>query len=208
MINGTEKYIGTVNYLSRLYDYCNAKLFDGELTKPVITVQRDERNKAFGWWSKKKVWHESDENEGDGSHELNIVAQELNRPIKEIAATMIHEMCHQYASVHNLQDTSRSGNYHNKVFKRIAEAHGLAVECVRLMGWSVTSLTLETSALITDFEQLNPPDIIYRLPVFKGESVKSSSTRKYVCPVCGTSVRATKEVHIQCVDCNQLMQEE
>lgn len=48
MTNGTEKYIGTVNYLSRLYDYCNAKLFDGELIKPVITVQRDERNKAFG----------------------------------------------------------------------------------------------------------------------------------------------------------------
>ena len=76
MINGTEKYIGTVNYLSRLYDFCNEKLFGGELIKPVITVQRDERNKVFGWWSKKKVWHESGENEGDGSHELNIVAQE------------------------------------------------------------------------------------------------------------------------------------
>ena len=27
-------------------------------------------------------------------------------------------------------------------------------------------------------------------------------TRKYVCPVCGMIVRATKEVHIKCGDCD------
>lgn len=59
MINGTEKYIETVNYLVKLYDYCNAKLFGGELTRPVITVQCDERNKTNGWWSVKKVWREN-----------------------------------------------------------------------------------------------------------------------------------------------------
>lgn len=51
MINGTEKYIETVKYLVKLYDYCNEKLFGGELSRPVITVQRDERNKTNGWWS-------------------------------------------------------------------------------------------------------------------------------------------------------------
>ena len=29
MKNGTEKYIETVNYLAKLYDYCNTKLFGG-----------------------------------------------------------------------------------------------------------------------------------------------------------------------------------
>lgn len=206
MTNGTEKYLGTVNYLSRLYDFCNDKLFGGELTKPVITVQRDERNKTNGWWSVKKVWKENADDEGE--HELNMTAQQLNRPINEIAATMIHEMCHQYASVHNMQDTSRSGNYHNKLFKKIAESHGLTVECEKTIGWSATSLTAETAAIIDEFVKDKPADIIYRLPVFKGESVKTSSARKYVCSVCGMSVRATKEVHILCVDCNQLLQEE
>lgn len=117
MKNGTEKYIETVNYLAKLYDYCNTKLFGGELVRPVITVQRDERNKTNGWWSVKKVWKENDKDEGE--HELNMTAQQLNRPINQIAATMIHEMCHQYASVHNMQDTSRAGNYHNKLFKKI-----------------------------------------------------------------------------------------
>lgn len=38
---------------------------------------------------------------------------------------------------------------------------------------------------------------------FTGTSVrKPSSTRKYICPCCGMSVRATKSVNIACMDCN------
>lgn len=180
MKNGTEKYIETVNYLAKLYDYCNTKLFGGELVRPVITVQRDERNKTNGWWSVKKVWKENDKDEGE--HELNMTAQQLNRPINQIAATMIHEMCHQYASVHNMQDTSRAGKYHNKLFKKIAETHGLTVERVQTIGWSHTELTDETAALIDEFVKDNSDSVIYRLPVMKGQCVKTSSTRKYVCP--------------------------
>ena len=51
MKNGTDKYIETVAYLGKLYDHINAELFGGELMKPVITVQTDERNKTNGWWS-------------------------------------------------------------------------------------------------------------------------------------------------------------
>lgn len=206
MKNGTEKYIGTVGYLSKLYDYCNAKLFDGELVKPVITVQQDAKNKTNGWWSVGKVWKENAEDEGE--HELNMTAQQLNRPINEIAATLIHEMCHQYAQTNNMQDTSRAGNYHNKLFKQIAEKHGLHVECVATIGWSHTTLTDDTAAIIAEFVKDNPDSVIYRMPVFKGQSVKTSSTRKYICPVCGQSVRATKAVNIMCADCNELMHEE
>ena len=92
MKNGTEKYIKTAEYLSRLYDYVNDKLFDNELEKPVITIQTDEKNKAYGWFTLKKVWKESEEDEG--SYEINISAQYLNRPISAITATLIHEMCH------------------------------------------------------------------------------------------------------------------
>ena len=204
MMSGTDKYIATVAYLGKLYDCLNAELFGGELTKPVITIQRDERNKTNGWWSVAKVWRENADD--DGEHELNMTAQQLHRPIGEIAATMIHEMCHQYASVHEMQDTSRGGNYHNKLFKKIAETHGLTVACAPQIGWSVTALTDDTAAKIAEFTAVNPCDIIYRLPVMKGQTVKTSSTRKYICPVCGMSVRATKQVNIKCVDCDELMQ--
>jgi hypothetical protein len=206
MKNGTEKYIETVAYLGKLYDFVNEKLFGGELTRPVITIQRDERNKTYGWWSVKKVWKENGEDEGE--HELNITAQHLNRPINAIAETLIHEMCHQFASVNNMQDCSRSGTYHNKLFKKIAETHGLKVECVPQIGWSHTELTDETAATIADYVKDNPATVIYRLPVMKGQTVKTSSTRKYKCPICGQSVRATKQVNIICADCNVPMVEE
>ncbi|MDE6597288.1 MAG: SprT-like domain-containing protein [Clostridia bacterium] len=203
MINGTEKYIETVKYLERLFDYCNEKLFESELEKPVITVQLDSKNKTNGWFTAAKVWKENDTD--DGAHEINITAQQLNRPIRQIAETMIHEMCHYYAEVHNMQDTSRSGTYHNKLFKQIAEKHGLKVECVKTIGWSHTELTSATDVLITSFVEHNPETIIYRTPVFTGQIVKTSSTRKYVCPCCGSSVRATKQVNIMCLDCKKAM---
>ena len=206
MKNGTEKYIDTVNYLAKLYDYCNTKLFGGELVRPVITVQCDERNKTNGWWSVKKVWKENDKDEGE--HELNMTAQQLNRPINQIAAKMIHEMCHQYAAENDLQDCSRGGTYHNKLFRKIAETHGLSVKQLPQIGWSHTELTKESERLINNFVAENPPTIIYRLQVFKGQTVKSTSTRKYICPVCGNSVRATKAVNIMCLDCNEPMTEE
>lgn len=34
---------------------------------------------------------------------------------------------------------------------------------------------------------------------------KPSSTRKYQCPKCGNSIRATKDVNILCMDCNEQM---
>ncbi|MDE7464007.1 MAG: SprT-like domain-containing protein [Clostridiales bacterium] len=190
--------------MSTLFDYCNTNLFHGELNKPVITVQQDPRNKACGWFTVNKVWHERGEN-GGHAYELNMPAQELNRPITEIASTLIHEMCHLYAAQNNIQDTSRSCTYHNKMFKKIAEKHGLNVECVKTIGWSRTSLTADTKAMIDGFVKEFPDELIYRSPVEKGQAVKTSSTRKYECPCCGMSVRATKEVNIKCADCDVLM---
>ena len=34
---------------------------------------------------------------------------------------------------------------------------------------------------------------------------RTSSTRKYICPCCGNSVRATKTVNIACLDCAEQM---
>lgn len=206
MEHGTEKYIESVKYLSSLYDFLNGQFFNGALDKPVITIQQDSNNKAFGWFSVKKVWKETDND--DGQNEINISAQFLNRPIKQVAATLLHEMCHQWAQVNNLQDCSRSGNYHNKIFKRIAEAHGLNVECVKTLGYSHTELNATSETFIDKFVSDNSPTIIYRLPIFKGQNVKSTSTRKYVCTCCGNSVRATKRVNLICADCNCYMVEE
>lgn len=118
---------------------------------------------------------------------------------------MIHEMCHQFAEVNNIQDTSRSHLYHNKLFKQIAENHGLSVECVKTYGWTATKLTESTKLLVDKFTSKNPTSIIYREANVQSQRIKSSSTRKYVCHSCGCSVRATKKVCIKCADCDKLM---
>ena len=206
MEDGTGKYINAIKYLSSLYDYLNQQFFSGVLDKPVLTIQQDAKNKAFGWFSVKKVWKETDNDEGQ--NEINVSAQFLNRPIEQIAGTLLHEMCHQWAYENNFQDCSRSGLYHNKIFKRIAESHGLSVECVKTFGYAHTELNAKGIAVVAKYVSENPFVMIYRLPVFKGQNVKSTSTRKYVCGCCGNSVRATKCVNIICGDCNCPMVEE
>ena len=203
MKDGTKQYLETISWLGKFYNYVNDNLFNGEMQRPVITVQTDESNKAYGWFTLKKVWKENAEDEG--AYEINLCAQFLNRPVNEIASTLIHEMCHQYAKDHNVQDCSRAGTYHNKLFKKNAEDHGLKVEKIQKYGWARTSLTDETAELIGFFLEKLPATLIYHDPVQKGMRLKSSSTRKYVCPCCGMSVRATRSVNIMCADCNEFM---
>ena len=206
MIDGTKRYLETIEWLGNLYDYVNEQFFKGELHRPVITVQLDEKNKAYGWFTCAKVWtlRESATN-WDIDYEINMSAQYLNRPVYDTVGTLIHEMCHQFAKVNNVQDCSRSGTYHNKLFKKIAEEHGLSVVNLERIGWARTSLTDDTKEIIDLFLKDHPYDVIYRYAPVKGTRVKSSSTRKYICPCCGMSVRATKSVNIMCADCNEFM---
>jgi hypothetical protein len=47
--------------------------------------------------------------------------------------------------------------------------------------------------------QLYTPDTKHTLK----NGIKKSSTRKYICPCCGNSFRATKNINVMCMDCNE-----
>lgn len=230
-MNGTERYIEAVAYLKKLYEHLNVKIFNNKLSMPVITIQRDERNKTYGWFSEERVWKWKDEVSancatcGDTDclrddsvyinckeiveredYELNITAQEMDRSIKAIAGTLLHELCHQYAKANAVKDCSRAGKYHNKMFRFIAESHGLICRYDSKTGFSETIITNETEKIIEDFIKENGENVMYRSPVMKGQVVKSSNVRKYVCPICGNSCRATKQINIMCLDCKSPMQ--
>ena len=206
MAIGVKEYIETVTYLSKMYDFFNEKLFCGELIKPVITINPDEKNKAYGWITRDKLWKENENDEG--MYEMNLSAQFLNRSVFEVAATLIHEMCHQFAKVNHFQDTTRSGSYHNKLFREIAENHGLIVEVNGGRGWSVTTLKKSTEQLLQSFIMDNPKIPVYRVMPIKPKRVRNVGLRKYVCPDCEVSVRATKAVNVVCGNCMKQMYEE
>lgn len=194
-----QSIIPTVKVLEDVFAKMNNRFFESTLSTPVITVTPDfHRKGALGWCTSERVWVDGNNN---SYFEINICADQLDRTAVEICETLLHEMCHLLNAMLGVQDTSRSGTYHNRKFKETAEAHGLEtyVTADTKYGYNKTKLKPETEAFI------NSLDIewgtLYREP----DAVKppaKSSTLKYQCPKCEDSFRATKELEVQCLKCN------
>ena len=117
-----------------------------EMFDLAITVSPDGGRGAYGWCSINEIWNAS----GEKYREINLCAEYLDRPIFELAATLLHEMAHLYNLVHGIQDVSNNGYYHNQKFKATAEAHGLHIEKHAKYGWTVTTLAPEVEAWIRE----------------------------------------------------------
>jgi hypothetical protein len=209
------KYNRVAGYLNKLYDMLNCDFFNNELERPVITIQSTP--KAYGHFSLYHAWSVK----GEGFPEINIGAGTLDRPIENISATLLHEMCHQYNAVNGIQDVSRGGTYHNRRFKELAESKGLSIEKSPQYGWTIT----EPAEELLDWVIINNlSDIKLNRNEFMQVSIggnrgrssggsvstppKKGSYRKYICPMCFTAVRATKEVNVKCGDCDLTMKKE
>ena len=207
-------YNRVAGYLNKIFDLLNERFFENALARPTITIQSTP--KAYGHFSlQADTWVSTI----GATHEINIGAGTLARPIEQVVATLLHEMVHYYNCVNGVQDCSRGNTYHNKAFKQEAEARGLIVERTDKYGWSKTSPsdTLLEFVLDNDLTDilLNRNEFTsFQMPgtgTHNGgldltiNTKKTSSTRKYVCPCCGMSVRATREVHIACMDCGEQM---
>ena len=134
----TVKTSRAAGQLEKMFRALNTRFFDGKLPEPVITLKKTPG--AYGHITCGKTWTAGTEQR----HEINISTATLDRPIEETTATLLHEMCHLYNMVNGIKDTSGGGNsYHNKLFKRTAEAHGLMVDHSKQYGWTITSPSLE-----------------------------------------------------------------
>lgn len=196
--------VSVVAQLDNLFEVFNNEFYNGELQKPIITVSPDTTSGAYGWATSWKAWqHDGVE---DGLYEINICAEHLNRPFEDICETLLHEMVHLWNLQNGVKDTSRGGKYHNKKYKDSAEQHGLNVQQDSKYGWTITTLNEVAKGVIG---KLNGDVFqMHRTKVVKVASKRKSSSRKYVCPMCGLSIRATKEVNILCGDCQETMKVE
>lgn len=201
------------NYLVKVFKAINEEYFDNELEVPTITIQSSVG--TYGHVSVQKVWH----NDEISTHELNLSADYLNRPIENVVATLIHEASHIYAMQKGIKDTSNNNVYHNSRFKKIAEEKGhLHIERHEKYGWTITEPTEDTIDFIIkygfeDIELVRQSSFSFggfsggtsgngSLPT-PPKTRKPSSTRKYICPCCGNSFRATKSINVMCMDCNE-----
>ena len=196
-----------IEELESLFSKFNTRFFSGALEKPVISVSQDHTRGSYGWCTLWKAWQ--DGTESGEFYEINLCAEYLNRPFEETCSTLIHEMVHLKNLQDGVQDTSRSGTYHNKKFKEAAEAHGLICEKGEKYGWHKTTLNPEALEYVQSLGKQGFALVRPRLLGLKGSSKGGgSSSRKYVCPCCGTIIRATKEVHVLCGECEVEFQEE
>ncbi|PYG86773.1 SprT-like family protein [Ruminiclostridium sufflavum DSM 19573] len=198
----------------RAFEVFNEVYFDCGLPDAVITIQSSP--KSFGYITVHKVWTDT----ADSYHEINIGAEHLARPIENVLATLLHEMVHLFCMVSGINDTSKGGRYHNKLFRDEAEKCDLKIEYAQYIGYSKTSPTdrfievIKENGLCADISHSRTGVISVDLPPapggdngtdggsgIGGVGKRKSSTRKYRCDGCGISVRATKDVHLICGDC-------
>ncbi|MBE5955697.1 MAG: SprT family zinc-dependent metalloprotease [Lachnospiraceae bacterium] len=197
-----NNYQRTVQYLVKVFKLINEDYFENSLPQPQTTVQSTVG--AYGHITTSKVWKNDD---GMASYELNIGADYLYRPIEELVATLIHESVHLYCLENDIKDTSNRGIYHNKTFKRIAEDKGhLIISRHPKYGWTITEPSEETLDFcirheLTDVLITRQSNVL--LPGKSPKTKRPSSTRKYMCPCCGNSFRATKFLRVLCMDCDE-----
>lgn len=203
-----------IKCMEKLFIHLNKKLFNGELDRPVITVQTDSKNRSYGWCTCWKAWKiksnetidvNSKEFTENGYYEINITAEYTGRPFDNVASTMLHEMVHLYNIKHGIKDTSRNGTFHNKKFAESAISHGLTAEQTEKYGFSHTELNEKGKKAVDTFKSGEDFQLYRYTPVKAKVTREKSHSIKYVCPVCGMTVRATKEVNIMCADCHELM---
>lgn len=204
--------------LERGFEVLNKVYFDNELPPVVITIMSSA--KTYGHFTVGKVWKV----EENHYNEINLSAEHLNRNIENVMATLQHELIHFYCQINGIADTSQNGRYHNKNFKREAEARGLIISNEKYIGYSVTKPSPEFIKVIQDNGIQKPLEI--NRDGFMGitgiggngsgddgsgrtdgkgtqTGKKKTSTRKYRCPCCGNSFRATKDIRVLCMDCNE-----
>lgn len=185
--------------LYRLYERINADRFEGKLPTPQITIQGMKLG-ILGWCSVGKIWRGESER-----YEINLCAEHLNRPVIEIAGTLIHEMAHLANLVQDIRDCT-GHQYHNKAFKQMAEYLGLEVTQIKGYGYAHTSVGQALEDYLGKFPLQPEAFKHYRLPMNidpkTGKKRPRGSQTKMKKWTCGcTNVRCAVALDAICEKC-------
>ena len=202
--------------LEKAFRLINDEIFDNELPTPIITVIPTPR--AYAHYVPFDIWDTKDSKK----REINIASGTLDRPLENIIASLVHEMVYMYNDiVLNIADTSRGGTYHNKHFAKQAEQRGLIVTRTDKYGYAHTAPADSLLEWVLEHTELREVEMCRANPTFTAIGIGTHASnggelkpigvtpnnhhRKYTCPCCGNSVRATKQVNVICGDCMQKM---
>lgn len=188
--------------LEDLFTILNDQFFENGLPLPVITVMTHGHRNCTGWCSTEPLWKNKDDDESN-YFEMNICSEYLAGSTESIVAMLLHEMVHLLNIKDGIQDSSRSGLYHNRRFKESAERHGLLVEKVPGAGYAKTVLNSEARQFASTLKG-------FQLNLFRdtkvSEKKKKRSSIRLTCPVCGGIARVTNPAQkLICGSCHVTM---
>ena len=138
--------------LVEAFEFFNKEL-DTNLDVPVFTLIPNRGRQSYYGWFWQGRWK-------DGKKtlpEINITADTLKRSVEEICETLIHEMVHYKNNVEDIVDCN-ANQYHNKAFKKRAEAFGLKVERVKNRGYARTALDEKAANLVKKYKNKHCKD--------------------------------------------------
>lgn len=179
-MKSTIKTSRTAGQLEKMFRELNKHYYNGELPEPIITLKKTPS--AYGHITTVKTWTVSTEQDTEQRYEINISTATLDRPIENTTATLLHE----------------------KYGWTITSPSEELLDFIIFMGWQDIQMT----------EGLTWADMCGTGTASKGLGSSQagapkppkakSSTRRWVCPKCGTIIRSTKEVRVICADCMEL----
>jgi hypothetical protein len=198
--------------LTEAHALLNEKLFNGQLNKIKISVERPKRTD-----SRIKGFMQSGGNMyGGDTAIITITTSTLNGNFENVINTLVHEMIHQYNSEHGIIDTYATNPRHNKQFKKTAEMvgwryvdYGDLVTCIdkgkrKRFGFSDPSY-FEKEYLDTINSLAIDQNLIKNF--VHGDSLRLPDEKKkmnfYKCPGCEVTVRSQGELNFKCLDCDQ-----
>lgn len=207
--------------LHKAFNIINKDFFEGKLPLPAITIQSSgKRSLSMGWCTTKEVWHDK-----EGSiklYEINLSAEYINLSFVETMDTLMHEMVHLYNLVHNIQDVSRNGTYHNKKFLERALKSGFIYPYDKpdpKYGFSYVKLAPQTIAILNELPikkevfciARKKPHEIAQIQYDENSSeikeLKSTTNSfRWVCPSCDLIIRSSKpDIYVICGACNKVL---
>ena len=118
---------------------------------------------------------------------------------KNIVLEMLHQMVHIYCWKQNKKDTSRGGQYHNKIFRDIANEKGLVVDYNKNSGYQV--IDISTSLMEEILSEMSIEKILDNIKKCVDYEQLDYKSVQYYCPICKKKIYAAPGSNIICGYC-------
>lgn len=187
--------------LYEAFDHFNAELFDGALEVPMIVLHRKRGAHGYFW---NQMWQAGD----DARPEIALSPESMGRGPKEVLATLVHEMVHQWDAVYG--NVPSYG--HGKTWADKMEQVGLTPTATGKPGGK------KTGRKVTHMIDAGGPfEVAYAALIAKGkidlswvgknsgvgQRKRDESKVPHVCPCCQTKVWGKRGIRVRCEPCDE-----